>query len=123
MTEQALRECPFCGKNPTIYPADPKTEGNAWAQVRCDYIDCVANPRVSDGEEDAADCIDYRQLAINRWNTRAYYAEREELMRVKREYESLKKRATKRIETLKVIDALKINDHRRAIEELQELLK
>jgi hypothetical protein len=46
-----------------------------------------------------------------------------DLMRIKREYESLKKRATKRIETLKLIDALKINDHRRAIEELEELLK
>jgi hypothetical protein len=46
-----------------------------------------------------------------------------DLMRIKREYESLKKRATKRIETLKLIDALKINDYRRAIEELEELLK
>jgi hypothetical protein len=62
--------CPFCGVVPAVRPLDWRTEGNAWGAVECIEPDCVANPRVGDGE----DCADergsaaYKQAAIKRWN-------------------------------------------------------
>lgn len=55
-----------------VHPEDPKTEGNAWGQVECVNEDCVANPRVNDGElvADERGSDAYKAIAIARWNTR-----------------------------------------------------
>lgn len=37
-----LLSCPFCGKVPLVYPADPDTEGDAWTQIRCPTVQCPA---------------------------------------------------------------------------------
>jgi hypothetical protein len=65
--------CPFCGTPPEVYPKDPKNEGAAWGQVRCEYEDCPAHPNVKDGEPvaDERGAEAYRQAAIKRWNKRA----------------------------------------------------
>lgn len=66
------RVCPFCGKQPDVYPKRPEIEGNAFGQVRCENWRCPANPVVNDG---ALSCDErgpeaYRQAAIRRWNRR-----------------------------------------------------
>ncbi len=65
--------CPFCGEMPTIYPLDPKKDGNAWGSVRCVNADCPAQPTVEDGEEvsDERGSDAYKQAAIIRWNRRS----------------------------------------------------
>jgi len=65
--------CPFCGTKPTLHPARPELEGNAWGAVACESRRCPATPRVKDG---AAVCDErgtgaYIDAAIRRWNRRA----------------------------------------------------
>lgn len=74
MTEQALRECPFCGSKKTF------------ARSLIGDVDFVAacskcNGSIVKGTKDQA---------IAAWNTRAYDAELEELTMVKRKLEMLK---------------------------------
>ncbi len=38
------KPCPFCGKQPTVFPIDPKREGNAWGAVGCINEDCPTYP-------------------------------------------------------------------------------
>jgi hypothetical protein len=65
--------CPFCGKEPDVYPHHPETEGNAWGEVVCVNGRCPAQPRVLDGAviADERGTAAYKRLAIKRWNRRA----------------------------------------------------
>lgn len=64
--------CPFCGKQPVIYPKRPEIEGNAFGQVRCETFGCAARPCVNDGAKiaDERGPEKYKELAIRRWNRR-----------------------------------------------------
>lgn len=72
MSVKAL-PCPFCGKAPSLYPKDPKREGDAWGEVRCDNGHCAAQPAVSDGTKisDERGTDAYQRAAIKRWNKRS----------------------------------------------------
>lgn len=66
--------CPFCGDQPLVEPTDPKTQGDAWGQVRCANPLCAANPTVGANPEEIASTNSaepYKLLAILRWNRRA----------------------------------------------------
>lgn len=65
--------CPFCGKQPIVLPADPKTEGNAWGRIECQNPICPAQPKVADGVHvsDERGSDKYKAAAIRRWNRRA----------------------------------------------------
>lgn len=57
MKNEELKPCPFCGKNPAVFPA-----GNGTGEmVECQTPDCV-NPHVSYYGEN---------VARNKWNKRA----------------------------------------------------
>lgn len=64
--------CPFCGESPSIMPADPVRDGNAWASVECVSPECPVNPRCGDGESVADDrgSNSYKASAIRLWNVR-----------------------------------------------------
>lgn len=72
--------CPFCGKNPRVFPTNPEREGNAWAAVECHNGRCPTHDRaggygvrVTDGtlQSDERGSDAYKQAAIARWNKRA----------------------------------------------------
>lgn len=64
--------CPFCGATPVVYPKNPKREGDAFGQVRCENDNCAANPCVNDREDicDSRGSDLYKAAAIQLWNTR-----------------------------------------------------
>jgi Lar family restriction alleviation protein len=71
---QELKPCPHCGtKNVRLYNG---ADGIAGYEVYCDNCTCL--------QSNAAE-------AITAWNTRAYEAEMQDLMRVKRENKKLKR--------------------------------
>lgn len=81
MTANALQPlpCPFCGSLPTIVPADPAIEGDAWAAVQCVNRRCVTygydgGVVVRDGALmcDERGPAAYKRLAIRRWNRRQF---------------------------------------------------
>jgi hypothetical protein len=65
--------CPWCKKKPSVFPKNPKEEGNAWGEVRCMNGRCPAQPSVGDGSEvaDNRGSHAYKQMAIKRWNKAA----------------------------------------------------
>ena len=67
-----IKPCPFCGEIPAILPLNPKIEGDAWAAVKCDNLECHARPRVEDGIHIAGDrgSLQYMEAAVRRWNIR-----------------------------------------------------
>ena len=67
-----MKTCPFCGKQPQTYPKDPRREGDAFGQVRCENRRCSANPVVNDGaiQSDERGSEKYVAAAIRRWNKR-----------------------------------------------------
>lgn len=64
--------CPFCGKEPHLYPSNPRIEGNAWGAVQCDNSRCASRPTVKDGQNvaDERGSGAYIDCAIKRWNKR-----------------------------------------------------
>jgi hypothetical protein len=78
MTEQALRECARCGKSASVSSCMAFNKDGRQQMFK---VLCEGNCHQPSPTEEEA---------IAAWNTRAYDTEREELMRVKREYEKLK---------------------------------
>lgn len=64
--------CPFCGKEPRLFPKDAKLVGNAWGMVKCINSLCHAQPEVLDGQNvaDERGSGAYIDCAIKRWNKR-----------------------------------------------------
>lgn len=64
--------CPFCGGAPVVLPEDPRIDGDAWGEVRCENQRCPVQPICGDGATVADDrgSAAYKRLAIRRWNTR-----------------------------------------------------
>ena len=61
------KPCPFCKKEPSVFPLDPKIEGTVWGKVECINKDCPAkNVGVYDGIEIADDrgAEAYKEAAI-----------------------------------------------------------
>lgn len=58
--------CPFCGTRPKLLPVDPRTEGDAWAMVRCQSRQCAVNP-------EARVYADHKPFdkVVRQWNRRA----------------------------------------------------
>ena len=69
---RVIKNCPFCGHIPEVGPLNPELDGNAWGYVKCKNRKCPARPEVLDGESIADDrgSDEYKNAAINRWNTR-----------------------------------------------------
>jgi hypothetical protein len=64
----SLKPCPFCGKQPSILPDDPDTEGDAWTKVACLNGRCAANPEVISYSDIRTN---HRRGAFRKWNKRA----------------------------------------------------
>lgn len=72
--------CPFCAREPEIWPHDPQQEGDAWAEVACVNPRCPTfraadgcGVRVSDGARCAYATwspADFKRAAVRRWNRR-----------------------------------------------------
>jgi restriction alleviation protein Lar len=62
-----LKPCPFCGKQPEVFPEDPKTEGDAWTKIACVNERCGVFPEVTSYDDIKAY---HRRNAARRWNTR-----------------------------------------------------
>ncbi len=58
-----LEPCGFCGEIPEVF------RGTGWAEVRCRNKKCEYQPTVYDGSESTSEDIDYKRLAIDRWNS------------------------------------------------------
>lgn len=63
-----LKPCPFCGKQPKIFPEDYETEGDAWTEITCVNQRCGANPTTNRAYSDNPDT--HQRTAARRWNTR-----------------------------------------------------
>lgn len=57
-----LLPCPFCARQPTVEPTDPKTQGDAWTRIACD---CAAAPSVEVCQEKG-----HHEKAVRVWNRR-----------------------------------------------------
>ena len=79
MSHPLIKLCPFCGKEPELFPKNPKREGNAWGAVSCVNTKCSTfdsfrhkGVTVEDGEDVADDrgTAEYQNAARLRWNVR-----------------------------------------------------
>lgn len=61
-----LKPCPFCGSAPSIGPANPKEEGDAWTRIRCESSECTVNPEISVYADRG-----HKRRAFTLWNRRA----------------------------------------------------
>ena len=43
-----IKPCPFCGRDPNLFPKFPEVEGDTWGEVRCMNPKCPAQPKVPD---------------------------------------------------------------------------
>lgn len=75
-----LLPCPFCGRQPKVFPADADVEGNAWTAIEC--ANCVTSPpntqsvaRVTHYAESG-----HFEAAVTAWNTRAVSAAEGDLL-------------------------------------------
>lgn len=60
-----LKPCPFCGRKPSVFPRDPKKEGDSWTKIIC--------PRDRCAQVEVLVCSErgHYKAAAKRWNTRA----------------------------------------------------
>lgn len=65
MNETELKPCPFCGGKPSVFPSDPKKEGDSWTKIVC--------PRDRCAQVEVLVCSErgHYKAAAKRWNTRA----------------------------------------------------
>jgi hypothetical protein len=61
-----LEPCSYCGEIPEVF------RGTVWAEVRCVNKKCEFQPNAWDGSESTSEDIDYKRLAIDRWNSQHY---------------------------------------------------